>query len=75
MKETGPSYDQKCSCSDNPRQNTRDKIEKSSKIGNDKKSLISTIVGFLLLPKIHLKKVNGALGYASTLIWNIFLRS
>ena len=41
LKETGPSYDQKCACSDNLGQNIWNKIEKSSKYGQGKKGLIS----------------------------------
>ena len=47
LKETELSYDQKCACLDNPRQNIWNKIEKSSKIGPGKKSLISTFAYFL----------------------------
>ena len=48
LKETGLSYDQKVSCSDNPRQNIQKKqIDKFSKIGQDKKNLISTFACFL----------------------------
>ena len=41
LKETGPSYDQKLVCSDNPRQNIWNKA-KSSKFEKEEKSLIPT---------------------------------
>ena len=47
MKDTGSICDQKFVWSDNPGQNIWNKIEKSSKIGQEKKSLISTFEGFL----------------------------
>ena len=47
LKKTGPSYDQKFVFSDNPGQNIWNKIEKSSKPGQDNKSLISTFAWFL----------------------------
>ena len=34
-KETGPRYDEKPVCSDNPGQNICNKVKKSSKIGQD----------------------------------------
>ena len=40
LKETGPSYDKKFACSDNPGQNIWNQIEKSSKIGQDNNGLI-----------------------------------
>ena len=46
LKKTGPSEDQNFLCSDNPEQNIWNKIEKSSKIGQKKKSLISTFACF-----------------------------
>ena len=46
LKETRPSCDKKFSCSDNHGQNIWNKIEKSSKIGQDKKSLISSFTCF-----------------------------
>ena len=39
LEETGSSYDQKFACSDNLKQNIWNKIKKSSKIEEDKKSL------------------------------------
>ena len=47
MKKTGLSYEQKNVCADDPGQNIWDKIEKSSKTGQGKKSLISTFTCFL----------------------------
>ena len=47
MKETGLSYGQKFVCSDNPGKNIWNKIKKFSKIGQDKKSLLSSFAGFL----------------------------
>ena len=48
LKETRPSYDQKLASLDNPRQNIWNKIEKSSKIGQDKKCLMSTFACLFL---------------------------
>ena len=42
MTETGPIYDKKFGDSENHGQNRWKKIEKSSKIGLDKKSVIPT---------------------------------
>ena len=39
-KRTGLSQGQKCACSDNPGQNVWNKMEKSSKTGQEKKSLV-----------------------------------
>ena len=47
FKETGASYDQIFACSDNLGQNIWKKTAKSSKIGHDKKSLISNFAVFL----------------------------
>ena len=47
FKETRPSYGQRFACSDNLWQNILNKIEKSSKIGENKKSLISAFACFL----------------------------
>ena len=47
LKETGPSYGQKFVCSDNPGQNIWHKVEKSSKAGQDLRSLLSTFACFL----------------------------
>ena len=47
MKDTGSICDQKFVWLDNPGQNIWNKIEKSSKTGQEKKSLISTFEGFL----------------------------
>ena len=46
LQKIGPRKDQKFVCSDNPGQNIWNKIEKSSKTGQDKKSLISTFACF-----------------------------
>ena len=46
LKEAAPSYDQKFVCLENPGQNIWNKVDKSSKIGQDKKSLISTFACF-----------------------------
>ena len=46
LKKTGPSYDQKFAFSDNPGGNIWNKIEKSSKMGQDRKILISTFAFF-----------------------------
>ena len=46
LKKTGPSQDQEIVCSDNPMQNIWNKLEKPSKTGQDKKSLISTFAFF-----------------------------
>ena len=46
LKETGPSQDQKLVFSRKPRQNIWNKIEKSSKAGQLKKSLLSTFACF-----------------------------
>ena len=40
-KETVPGKDQKCACSDNSGQNIWNKVEYSSKTGQEKKSLVS----------------------------------
>ena len=48
MKETGLSKDQNFVCSDNPVQSIWNKKEKSSKTGQDKKSLISTFACILI---------------------------
>ena len=47
MKETGPGNDPKFFCSEIPRQNIFNKIEKSTNTGQEKKSLISTFAFFL----------------------------
>ena len=46
-KGTGPSKDQKFACSDNPGQNIWTKLEKSSKTGQEKESLVSAFACFL----------------------------
>ena len=46
-KGTGLSYDQRFACSDNPGQNIWNKVEKSSKIAQEKRSLESIIACFL----------------------------
>ena len=46
MKETGPSKDQNFICSKNPDENILNKIEKSSKTGEDKETLIFTFACF-----------------------------
>ena len=48
MKETGLSNDQKLACSNNPRPNIWNKVEKSSEIGQGKKAKIS-LQGFTLI--------------------------
>ena len=51
----------------NPGQDIWGKVEKSSKIGQGKKSLISTFACFwLLLPKFNFWRGDWALGYVST---------
>ena len=54
----------------NPGQNVWNKIEKFSKIGHGKKSLICTFACFfkLLLPNINFWKIDLPLGYVSALI-------
>ena len=47
LKETGPSYDQKVVCADNPGQNIWNKVKKFSKIGQDFKNLLSNFACFL----------------------------
>ena len=47
LKATGPNHDKKVAWSDNPGQNIWNKIKKSNKIGQDKKSLISAFACFL----------------------------
>ena len=47
MNKTGPTQDQNFVCSDNPGQSICNKIEKSSKNREEKKSLRSTFVCFL----------------------------
>ena len=47
LKETGPSCGQKFVRSDNPGQNIWYKVEKSSKVGQDFKSLLSNFAWFL----------------------------
>ena len=47
LKDTGVSCDQIFASSDNPGQNIWNKIEKSCKNGQDRKSLISTFACFL----------------------------
>ena len=47
LKWTGLSYDQTCSYSDNLGQNIWNKWEKSSKTGQEKKSLVSIFACFL----------------------------
>ena len=42
LKDIEPSYAQKFACSDYPEQNIWNKIDKPSKIGQDKRSLIFT---------------------------------
>ena len=69
LKETGQGSDQNFVCSDNPRQDIWNKIEKSSKSGKDKKSWISTSVCFLAVtPKFNFWKGVQALRYVSTQI-------
>ena len=71
MKKTGQSYYQNFVCSDNPVQNMWNKIEKSSKTGHEKKSLISFLCDFwLLLPKFNFWKRDWALGYVFIQIWD-----
>ena len=55
----------------NPMQNIWNKLEKSSKTGQDKKSwyLLLRVFG-LLLPKFNFWKGDWALGYVSTQIWD-----
>ena len=48
LKETGVSKDQNFVCSDNPVQSIWNKKEKSSKTGQDKKSLVSTFACILI---------------------------
>ena len=45
-KETAPINDQKFACSDDPRQNIWNKMEQSSKTGQEKKSLVSAFACF-----------------------------
>ena len=47
LKETGPSYGQKCVCSDKPGQNIWQKLKKSSKIGQVLKNLLSNFACLL----------------------------
>ena len=47
LKDTESSYVKTFACSDNPRQHIWNKIEKSSKMGHDNKSLLSTFACFL----------------------------
>ena len=47
LKEIEPNYDQKINYSDNSGQNIGIKIEKVSKIGHEKKNLLSTFACFL----------------------------
>ena len=61
LRETEQIYDQEFTCSDNPGQNIWNKIEKSSKIGQDKKSLSSTFACFWTTITYY-----WALGYIST---------
>ena len=60
-KKTVSSYDQRFVWSDNPGQNISNKIEKSSKTGQDKKSLISTFAYFLTA-NAQVPFAQGALG-------------
>ena len=46
-KRTGSSYDQKFACSNNLGQSIWNKMEKSSKTGQEKKSLLSIFTCFL----------------------------
>ena len=46
LKDTESSYVKTFACSDNPRQHIWNKIEKSSKMGHDNKSLLSTFACF-----------------------------
>ena len=46
-KKTGPRYDQKFACSDDLGQIIRNKMEKSSKTGQEKKSSVSIFECFL----------------------------
>ena len=69
-----PSYDHKFACLDNLRQSIRNKIEKSSKIGQDKKSLISTFCVFLTtIAKVIFWKRDWPLSCVLTLIWGFFI--
>ena len=43
LKEIGPTYDQKFVCTDNTGQNIWHKVNKSSKIGQDFKNLLSSV--------------------------------
>ena len=53
LEKTGRSSDQNFVCSDNPGQNIWNKIEKSNKTGQEKKSFISTVACFLTaIPKV-----------------------
>ena len=69
LRETGSSYDQKYSSSDNPGRNIWNKMEKSSNIGEEKKNLISALAYFLTaIAKFNFQKADWALDYLSTLI-------
>ena len=61
LKLIGSSYDQRFVWSDNPGQSISNKIEKSSKTGQDKKSLISTFACFLTV-NAQVQFAQGALG-------------
>ena len=67
FKITAPNYDPTSACSGNPRQANTNKIEKSSKIGQEKKGFISSCMCFcMLLPNIKFLKNDLQLGYVST---------
>ena len=48
LKENGSSYDQKCVFSNNSGQNIWNRLEKSSKIGQENKTLMSTFATKLI---------------------------
>ena len=69
LNKTGPSQDENFVRSDNPGQTIWNKIDKSSKTREEKKSLKSTFACFLLLlPKFIFCKRDLRLRYVSTLI-------
>ena len=70
MKKTGPNYDQNIVCTDNPGQNIWDKIEKFTKTGQEKKSLISAFVYFFGCYCQSGNSGRETLGYVSTKIWD-----
>ena len=70
MNKTGPNYDQNIVCTDNPGQNIWDKIEKFTKTGQEKKSLISAFVYFFGCYCQSGNSGRETLGYVSTKIWD-----